>query len=176
MHRLAWNLILLVPALAISGCGSSQSIWVQGKLTRDGAKYVVPADQSLSMTFTSMEPFQDGGRTIPAGQPYMAVFKSEDGTFTVAGPDGLGIPPGKYRVSLTQKLTREAVDRKNEKVKRNQTLFERDTDMLEGRFGDNSPIVTEIKDSNEVTIDLGKVDTTPQTPQAAKPTNRSSRD
>jgi hypothetical protein len=53
------------------------------------------------MTFYSMEPFNDGERTIPAGQAYMAVLKSEDGTFTVTGPDGLGIPPGKYRVSLT---------------------------------------------------------------------------
>lgn len=35
---------------------------------------------------------------------------SEEATFTVPGPDGRGIPPGKYRVSVTQKLKREAVD------------------------------------------------------------------
>jgi len=156
MHRLAWNLILVPLALAISGCGSSQAIWVQGKLTKGGAKYVVLADQRLHMTFYSMEPFNDGARTIPAGQAYMAVFKSEDGTFTVTGPDGQGIPPGKYRVSLTQELTREAVDKKNENVKRDQKLFDRDTDMLKGQFGANSPIVREIKDSTEVAIDIDK--------------------
>ena len=59
----------------------------------------------------------------------------------MAGPDGQGIPPGKYRVSLTQELTREAVDKKNENVERNQKLFDRDTDMLKGQFGENSPIV-----------------------------------
>jgi hypothetical protein len=50
----------------------------------------------------------------------------------VTGPDGQGIPPGKYRVSLTQELTRNAVDKKNENVQRNQKLFDRDTDMLKG--------------------------------------------
>jgi hypothetical protein len=108
------------------------------------------------MIFYSMEPFNDGARTVPAGEAYMAVFKSEDGTFAVPGPDGQGIPPGKYRVSLTQELTREAVDKKNENVKRNQKLFDRDTDMLNGQFGGNSPIVREIKDSTEVAIELDK--------------------
>ena len=156
MHRPAWNPILVPLALAIAGCGSSQGTWVQGKLTKGGAKYVVPADQRLNMTFYSMEPFNDGSRTIPAGQAYMAVFKSEDGTFTVTGPDGQGIPPGKYRVSVTQELTRDAIDKINENVQRNQKLFDRDTDMLKGQFGAKSPIVLEIKDSTEVTIDLDK--------------------
>jgi hypothetical protein len=156
MHRLAWNLILVPLALAIWGCSSSQGILVQGKLTKGGVKYVVPADQKLHMTFYSMEPWSDGARTIPAGQAYTADYKSEDATFTVAGPDGLGIPPGKYRVSVTQQLTREAVDQKNENVGPKQKLFERDTDMLKGQFSEKSPIVCEIKDSTEVAIDLDK--------------------
>jgi hypothetical protein len=148
-------LFLLFPtALAMAGCGSSQAIRVQGKLTKGGAKYSVPADQRLNLTFYSMEPFKDEKRTILAGEAYMAVYQSEDGTFTVSGPDGRGIPPGKYRVSLTQQLTREAVDKKNENLKRNQKIFERDTDMLQGRYSEGSPIVVEIKDSSEVAIDL----------------------
>ena len=157
MHRLAWNLILVPLSLAISGCGSSQAIWVQGKLTKGGAQYAVPADQTLNITLYSMEPFKDGERTIPAGQAYMAVFKSEDGTFTVSGPDGLGIPPGKYRVSLLQKLRREAVDKKNEKLRPNQKLFDRDTDMLANRYGiSTSPIVVEVNKSEYVEIDLDR--------------------
>ena len=155
MHRLAGNLILVPLLLAIAGCGSSQGIWVQGKLIKGGAKYVVPADQSLHMTFYSMETSKDGERTIPAGQPYMAVFKAEDGTFTVAGPDGLGLPPGKYRVALTQELTREAVDKKNANLKPRQKLFDRDTDMLANRYGIlTSPIVVEVNKSEDLVIDL----------------------
>jgi hypothetical protein len=141
-------------ALAMAGCGSSQAIRVRGKLTKGGAKYTVPADQRLSLVFYSMEPFKDEKRTIPAGEAYMAVYNPEDGTFTVSGPDGWGIPPGKYRASLTQQLTREAVDKKNENLKRNQKVFDRDTDMLKGRYGESSPIVVEIKDSSEVAVDL----------------------
>jgi hypothetical protein len=156
MHRLAWNLFLVPLALAISGCGSSQGISVHGKLTKGGVKYEVPADQKLHLTFYSMEPSTDGSRTIPAGEAYMAVYKAEDGTFTVAGHDGQGIPPGKYRVSVTQQLTREAVDKKNEKLGPKDKLFERDTDMLKGQFSEQSKIVCEIKDSSEVAIDLDK--------------------
>src|SRR5262249_38977381 len=79
-----------------------------------------------------------------------------DGTFTVAGPDGQGVPPGKYRVSVTQRLTREAVNKKNEKLKRSQPVFDRDTDMLKDLFGEKSPIMVEIKDSTAVEVDLGK--------------------
>jgi hypothetical protein len=147
---------LVVIAIAIAGCGSSNAIWVQGKLTKGGAKYEVPADQTLNMTFYSTEPYKDGERTIPVGEGYMAVYKSEDGTFSVAGPEGLGIPPGKYRVSLTQELTREAVDKKNANLKKNQQMFDRDTDMLKGQYGQNSPLVREIKDSTELVIDLDK--------------------
>jgi hypothetical protein len=35
-------------------------------------------------------------------------------------------------------------------------MFDRDTDMLNGQFGQNSPIVRELKDSTELVIDLEK--------------------
>jgi hypothetical protein len=160
MHRLAWNLILLPLAVAISGCGSSEGgISVHGKLTKGGAKYEVPADQKLHMFFYSIEPFKAAERTIPAGEAYMVEFKPEDSTFTVAGPDGQGIPPGKYHVSVTQKLTREAVDKKNAKLGPKEKLFERDTDMLDGRYSDKAKIICEVKDSAEIVIDLDKAPT-----------------
>jgi hypothetical protein len=156
MYRLAWYLIVVPLALAMSGCGSPQGISVQGKITKGGAKYSLPADQKLNITFYLTETIQDGARTIPAGQAYMGAYKSEDGTFNVAAPEGGGIPAGKYRVSLVQRLTREAVDKKNANLSRKQELFDRDTDMLNGDFGEKSPIVVEIKDSAPVEIDLDK--------------------
>jgi hypothetical protein len=147
----------MVPlAVALSGCGSSQAVWVHGKLTKGGVQYPLPADQRLNLTFYAVDEFKDGAQTIPAGQSYPANYKPDDGTFTVPGTDGRGIPPGKYRLSLVQRLTRQAVDKKNEKVKRNQKLFDRDTDFLNGQFGEHSPIVVEIKDSTELAIELDK--------------------
>src|SRR5262249_7800881 len=43
----------------------------------------------------------------PSGQKPIGasgIVKPEDGTFTVAGPGGKGIPPGKYRISLSSQV------------------------------------------------------------------------
>ncbi len=157
MSRLSWTLVLLHLALAASGCGSSKGVSAQGKVTKGGGKYAVPADQSLSLTLYSTEPTNDGERTIPAGKSYMAAFNAEDASFTVPGPEGRGIPPGKYRVTVTQKLKREAVDKRNEKAERNKKLFERDTDMFNGQYGElRSPFVFDVDGKTEMTVDLSK--------------------
>ncbi len=66
---------------------------------------------------------------------YAAVY-NKDGSFEVAGKDGKGLPPGKYRVTL-------------EHLKQKQDLFN-------GAFnGANTPIVREVTDSSkEIVIDL----------------------
>ncbi len=120
-------------------------------------KYAVPADQNLYLTLSSTEPTKDGDRTIPPGQSYTALFKADDATFTVPGPDGRGIPPGKYTVTVTQKFKREAVDKKNEKVNRSKGMFDRDTDTFDGRFGENrSPFVFDVDGKAALTVDLDK--------------------
>jgi hypothetical protein len=150
-------LVPLALAPVAAGCGPSPGVSAQGKVTKAGAKYAVPADQSLSLTLYSSEPTKDGGRTIPPGQSYMALFKPEDATFTVPGPDGRGIPPGKYKVSVTQKFKREAVDKKNEKLDRNKKLFDRDTDTFNGQYLEQrSPFVFDVDGKTEMTVDLDK--------------------
>jgi hypothetical protein len=156
MYRLSWILLLPPLALVATGCGSSTGVSAQGKVVKAGAKYAVHADQSLSLTLHSTEEIQGGDRKIPAGQAYMAVFNAEDATFTVPGPEGRGIPPGKYRVSLIQKYKREAVDQKNETAGRNKKLFDRDTDTLDGKYGQYSPFVFDVDGKTEMTIDLDK--------------------
>jgi hypothetical protein len=167
MSRLLWTVVLLPLAPMAAGCGSSSGVWVQGKVTKGGAKYAVPADQRLGLTLHSTEPTKDGERTIPAGKSYMAVFNAEDDTFTVPGPDGRGIPPGKYRVSVTQKLQREAVDKKNEKAGKNKKLFDRDTDMFDGKYAENSPFVFDVDGKTEITVDLDRPGNPPAKAAAA---------
>ncbi len=157
MSRLLWTLLPLVLAPVAAGCGSSSGVPAQGKVTKAGARYALPADQNLYVTLYSTEPTTDGGRTIPPGQSYMALFKPDDATFTVPGPDGRGIPRGKYTVTVTQKFKREAVDKKNEKLDRNKKLFDRDTDTLNGRFEEHrSPFVFDVDGKTELTVDLDK--------------------
>ena len=157
MSRLLWTLALLPLALAAPGCGASAGVPAHGKVVKGGAKYAVPTDQSLSLTLYSTEATKSGEGTIPAGQSYMAVYNPDDATFTVPGPDGRGIPPGKYRVTVTQKFKREAVDKKNEKVDRNKKLFERDTDVLNGQYTElRTLFVFDVDGKTEMTIDLDK--------------------
>ncbi len=157
MSRLLRTMVLLALAPAALGCGASSGVSVQGKVTKAGAKYAVPADQNLYLTLYLTEPTRDGDRTIPRGQSYTALFKAEDATFSVPGPDGRGIPPGKYTVTVAQKYKREAVDKKNEKLDRNKKLFERDTDTFSGRYEEHrSPFVFDVDGKTELTVDLDK--------------------
>ena len=82
---------------------------------------------------------------LPAGGSFTAVWEGSrgggkraaalnhaDGTSTVPGPDGRGIPPGKYRVSVTQKYrTKHTV---NKPKKLGTAPIDRDTDLLGERF------------------------------------------
>ena len=88
----------------------------------------------------------------------------------VPGPDGYGIPPGKYRISIFQGLTREG-ESKAPKVhkgtSRKAPVINRDTDFLEGLFGPTtSPIVRKMARGAELIVDLDKE--SPAAKQAAK--------
>jgi len=148
--------LLIVPVLASAGCGeSSNGVWVTGKVLKGGAPYVPPQGQVVYVTFVGLE-IQDGsGKTIPSGEPFQAEVDQANATFSVPGAAGRGIPPGKYRVAVTQKMTREAFDAAN--PRRPKKGVDRETDMLAHRFGlETSPIIREIKSSCNLTIDLEK--------------------
>jgi hypothetical protein len=148
---------LVLVALANStGCGSGNNLWVTGKLLKGGAAFVAPKGQLVSVTFVGLEIKDDSGKTIPSGEPFSAEVDQTNGSFVVPGPERSGIPPGKYRIAVTQKKTREEYDATKSKTKKVNTFKEnRETDMLEGRFGlSNSPITRELNKGEEVLIDL----------------------
>jgi hypothetical protein len=149
---------LLGASLAASaGCGSSNTVRVTGKLLKGGTPYVAPSDQRISLTFVAMDVKDDSAKTSLAGEPFLADLDPATGTFTVPGKEGKGIPPGKYRVAVTQKMTREAFDAANPQPKKGTKRVDRETDMLGDRFGlDKSPIVREVVGSTSLTIDLDK--------------------
>jgi hypothetical protein len=157
MRQLRPILALLIAALLLSaGCGGDgNTIWVTGKLLKGGVKYEPPADQLVSVTFVAIEVKDKDGKPGRAGEPYLAQYDPADGTFAVVGREGYGIPPGKYRIAVTQKMKREALDTINAKTKKK--VIERDTDMLKNKFGlDSSPITREIPNSTSLEIDLDK--------------------
>jgi hypothetical protein len=155
MRRIIPVLALLVAHLPLAGCGSSETIRVTGKLLKGGAAYAAPEGQRLGVTFYAIGVADGTGKDAGRGEPFAAQFNPSDSTFSVPGPEGRGIPPGKYRVSVVQKLTRDALE-KATPTKRT-VVVDREKDYLNGRFGpENSPIVRELKSSCDVAIDLDK--------------------
>jgi hypothetical protein len=89
-----------------------------------------------------------------------SVAEVKDGTFVVPGPDGDGIPPGKYRISIFRGLTREGESQALKEHKgssRKAPGIDRETDLFEDLFGPTtSPIVREVTPGAELIVDLDK--------------------
>lgn len=149
MRRITRALVLLIAPFVAAACGTSDTVSVTGKLLKGGAAYAAPEGQRVGITFYTMT--EAGG---PRGsEPYAAQWNPADGTFTVPGRDGRGIPPGKYRVSIVRKWKRDALpEPKNPKKP-----VDRDTDLLKNLYGpETSPIVREVQSSSEMVIDLDR--------------------
>ena len=122
--------LLAAVALAAGGCGRRYPK-VQGRVLLGGRPLRAGPGESAQVIFLSTGTEH---RSTPAN------CNGEDGTFTVAGVDGRGVPPGKYRVAVA---CYDADER----------------DRFNGAFGPNkSPLYCEVTDAKEqhVVIDLDK--------------------
>lgn len=142
-------------ALVLAGCGSANRVPVRGVLLKGGAPFTPPEGASNQVVLVAMEVQGDDGKSIGADEPFAAVLNQADGSFEVPGPDGRGIPPGKYRVSVTQKYrNKHTVDKPK---KPGTALIDRDTDLLGDRFSSKgSPIVVEVPGSGSLVVDLDR--------------------
>ncbi len=154
--RLTLALALLsLPLGAAPGCGNSgDAVRVTGKLVKGGASYAPPAGQLVNVTLVGLGAAARPGTADPGGEPFWAEVDQARGTFSVPGRDGRGIPPGKYRVAVTRKRTREAFEAAYPTPKKG---VSREDDLLAGRFGlQTSAIVREIKSASDLTVDLDR--------------------
>ena len=131
--------MLAVFCLVAFGCGRSDEnlVRVRGSVT-DAGRPLEVAGRDVGLGSVRIE-FH---RLDEAGSPVGAPEGTEvgpDGRFDVPGPDGRGIAPGMYRVSIRQWDPYPLVDR------------------LDGRFDEhNSPIVREVGRGREIAIDLAR--------------------
>ena len=117
-----------------TGCGGGPTKFqTRGRILKNGEPFRAPQDDALRLTLVPIP--EQGSRVM---NWYAANFNAKDGTFRASGPDGAGIPPGKYRVCVE--------------------LLHKRSDVLKGAFfGDSSPFVREVRSrSDEITIDLAK--------------------
>jgi len=152
--HLVLSLLVLV-LIATLGCGErTNTVWITGKLLKGGAKYVPPDGQTVSVTLVGLEVQDASGKPVQSGEQFWAEVDHTNGTFTVSGNLGQGIPPGRYRVAVTQKMTREAFHAAHPRPKRGD---DREADMLKNRYGlTTSPIIREVRSGSELVIDLDR--------------------
>lgn len=88
--RFVLGLALLAP---LAGC-AQPVVQVSGVVTRDGAPVTASSSDTIDLLFQWTS---DGGANMSA----TCNFNPADGTFSVVGPGGQGVPPGEYRIALT---------------------------------------------------------------------------
>jgi hypothetical protein len=154
--RRSLGLWMVLSAACLAGCGGGNGIWVTGVLQKGGEMYKPPEGRKLALYFY---PMADGTSGNPAGDAEMADYDSRDGSFTVPGREGSGIPPGKYRIAVVETLRREALDelKKTSKPKRGEKRITDDTNLLEASFGKTtSPFVLDLRTSTKLTLDMAR--------------------
>jgi hypothetical protein len=133
-------MVLVLVNLAC-GCGDTTlsapaTQLVKGRVIKNGEPLALEAEERLEITF-----FPDQKSGLPPGLMFTGVTQS-DGTFEVAGPRGMGIPRGKYRIAVAL-LTVDA----NGKV----------SDKFQEAFSPaNAPFEQEVMEYVDVVLDVGK--------------------
>ena len=126
--------------MSLAGCsGSEPVVAVRGKVHKNGQPLSVKelpnaAGGRVMVLFHNLD---QGKKDLG---PQGAIVKP-DGTFSVPGATGGGIPAGKYRVEITW-----------------QDQFPMGKDKLEGKFGkENSPVVMDIPSPEDIDINVASV-------------------
>ena len=132
-------------AVLVAGCGGTDDrVKVQGKLLDNGKAFSLDASKlKLPPGATGLPPGTKPIQIIfvPAegGDTSSAIVSETDWTFTVSGPDGKGIKPGKYKIAVTGGAGGGSPD------------------YFGGKFSlDRTPIVRDVKAGEAIEIDVAK--------------------
>jgi hypothetical protein len=131
--------------LALTGCGGGGEtlVTVTGKV-HEGGQPVAIKDFYEGRNCLQVEFFRldDSGNLAPESFPYSQDV-GEDGTFEIRGPEGKGIPAGKYRVAVYRLSATEGMDE------------DTGEDLFEGKYGkENSKFEFDVAANQTVDIDL----------------------
>jgi hypothetical protein len=115
-------LLLLAAALTVTGCGDGK-LRTQGRVVKGGQAFIADSGNGEFLQVTFIPVMPDG--TKPRSY-YWATVDQATGTFTAAGADLHGIPPGKYRVQV--QLVKNKSDLWHNKLAGPESPFEFDID------------------------------------------------
>jgi hypothetical protein len=95
------GLVVALAAVGLAGCGGDARLNAKGRVVKGGQPFTVPAEDRVRVTFYQLQPDGTTGKNS-----YIAEFHNSDGTFRAVGPDGRGIPPGRYRICVEHERKR----------------------------------------------------------------------
>lgn len=146
-------LVALLAAVFATGCGKDGpdpgKMIVTGKLVKGNEAYFLDLSKvKLPKGGHAMPPGVSGNSVLQVSlismdtkERYEAETFPEAGTFKVAGPQGKGITPGRYKIVLVARVGFSPTD----------------PDLFEGRYSDQkSQIIRDIKPGDDVVIDVDK--------------------
>ena len=156
--RICNYVLSLLIGLGLAGCGNADLIWVKGTLNKGGTMYKPPEGRKVAIYFYQTKGAD--GKDM-AGEAEQAEYNANDGTFSVSGREGSGIPKGTYRIAITETMDRETFDKLKEKTPKSKskrgTRLDDEKDFLEQTFGAmTSPFVRELKKSITLVLDMEK--------------------
>jgi hypothetical protein len=134
MQRFLISSLVFALALTLAGCGDGR-LHTQGRLVKGGQAYIPSPDQG-AMVAVMFVPIPPDGK--PAHEFIIATVDQATGTFSAAGKDMKGMPPGKYRVAVQ--------------------LLKKKQDLFHGKYDtEKSPFVFDIDaNTKELVVDLDK--------------------
>jgi len=132
-----WLALAVLPCVTAAGCKQEKLVIARGRVTCNGQPLQVKDAPVLGRVAVSFIPVSEELRTRIG--PQSALVNQEDGTFTVGGADGRGIPPSQYRIAVYQ-------------------YDPYPTDQLKGRFReDSTQILREVTGEGDIEIDVSKL-------------------
>jgi hypothetical protein len=149
-------MLLGLSCWVLTGCGAADSVWVTVDLQKGGKPFIAPENQSVQVTFYGIERKNPVSGQDFGHEPFLASKKGE-ATYELRGPDGSGIPAGKYRISVIRKPKSGTLKATASKGRRPSRAPDRDEDFLRNAFGpETSPIIRVVDRSCHLTIDLDR--------------------
>jgi hypothetical protein len=117
--------------ITCSGCGGDSLCRTKGRVVKGGEGFIPGEGENLQIGLMPIMPDNE----LPKNY-YYADVDQESGTFTAAGPQFRGVPPGKYVVTVE--------------------LMKKKKDLFEGRYDvEHSPFTVEIEDeAEEIVVEL----------------------
>jgi hypothetical protein len=141
-----WTCTIALFLLAV-GCsrtqGEGKKVLPKGRVTNGGK--VIPVKPMVGRLQIRFYPYREGSDEKLV-DPQEAVVDAETGTFEVKGPEGKGIPAGKYRICVMYFDSFPPPPNKLD-----------ESDIFKGKFAPGkSPIIRDIDGSSEIIIDVSK--------------------